>query len=475
MKNHDINIEVFQNLLKKCLIDGLEIVRLQIEEEKKVGWYSLQDYHNDYPSITYFDNGLPSFFLANYQKRDYTKVFWKNNKFLEIESWKNYHDFFRNTVYLKEYFKLFEFSKFKDKTNTNFIERYNRIHTYYFLLYFVDSYIHHNSLDFDERIFDNYFTLYINSIIQEKYEFDVIIPILCTKFDFDDFKISDNISIIKLSERQQLSRNIKKSNTVSVHENVVGAATHAFLLKSWTIDNTASDTIDYVINDLGAFRNVIELVDLLFAALRITTNVETGYSQIITTPTNSIRYFHADLLDMSVITERKYPEKFENFGWRNKIKTIYLNELEKFNSIFEKLSNVNYNFAIKKLNSASIRKSEEDTILDITSALESLLTSDSKTEITYRLSIRAAQVCKMSKFKELSAKQVFKLCKDLYNYRSAVIHGDTKRAEKAKTISIQNSDEIEIIGIAFDLLKHILKTILENEINDVREIDDAML
>ncbi|MDH4472933.1 MAG: HEPN domain-containing protein [Fluviicola sp.] len=475
MKNNDIDIEKFNNLLKTCLLDGLEIIRLKVEDDKNKGWSFHFDYHSDYASISYFDNGLPSFYLSNFQKRDYSKILLKDNKFLDIESWKKYHEFFRETVYLKRYFKIFDFNKLKDGAENDIIEFYSRIYTFHFLLKFVDSYIHLNSFYFDELIFNNYFSLYINSIVSDKYEFDIIVPILCAKFDFEEFKITDTILIVRLSERQQLSRNIKKSNTVSVHEKVVGAATHAFLLKSWNIDNTDSDTVGNTIYDIGAYQNVIESVDRLFATLRLCTSVETGYSQILTSPTKSIRNFHADLLDMSIITERKYPEKFENYGWSDEVRTIKLYELERFNLLFEKLSNVNKSFAIKKLNSASIRKSDEDTILDITSALESLLTNDSKTEITYRLSIRAAQICKISKFKDLNARQVFELCKKLYDYRSAVIHGDTKRINKTKTISIQNSNEIEIIGIALDLLRHILKTILENEINGVSEIDDAML
>ena len=475
MKLNHKEVNKFKELLKECLIDGLNIINLKIEEDNKRNWNFLLDYHKGFPTLSYLENGLPSFYLSDFQKRDYSKILSKDNKYLEIPSWKNYHEFFRNTDFLKRYFKLFEFSRFKEGTKTEIIENFSQIYTYYFLLNFVDSYIHLNSFNFNEEIYLNYFSLYLNSIIKEKYEFDVIVPILCITFDFEEYKITDSISITKLSEREQLSRNIMKGNTISVHDNVVGAATHAFRLKFWTIDNTDSDTVGFTIYDANAFHNVIDVIDKLFATLRINTNADTGYAQILTTPNNSIRHFKADLLDMSVITDRKYPDKFENFGWSNEIREIATNELENFAFLFEKISKTNYTFAIKKLNSASIRKSDEDTILDITSALESLLTSDSKNEITYRLSIRASQLCKISQFQELSTKQVFELCKKLYNYRSAVVHGDIKRIEKTKTISIHSSIEIPMIRVAFDLLRHLLKILLENDINKVDAIDEIML
>ncbi|MCX8530877.1 HEPN domain-containing protein [Chryseobacterium luquanense] len=150
-------------------------------------------------------------------------------------------------------------------------------------------------------------------------------------------------------------------------------------------------------------------------------------------------------------------------------------DLSQFSAIFNKLINIpKYEFAIKKINSVSLRKNDEDSILDITSALESLLTNDSKSEITYRLSIKASQLCKIKSFNNFKTREVYELCRKIYDYRSAVIHGEVKRIEKTKKITLENFEDLEIIKISFDLLRHCLLVLLENNLDDVKAIDDIL-
>ena len=146
-----------------------------------------------------------------------------------------------------------------------------------------------------------------------------------------------------------------------------------------------------------------------------------------------------------------------------------------FNKIFAKLSSKQFSIAIKRLNSAFIRKNDEDSIIDITIALESLLTNDSNSEITYRLSTRVAQLCKLEKFKDYSTKQVFEFCKRIYKYRSAVVHGDIKRIEKTRKIVLEQSKEIKIIEISVELLKHLIKIMVNKNNLEAIQIDELML
>jgi hypothetical protein len=111
--------------------------------------------------------------------------------------------------------------------------------------------------------------------------------------------------------------------------------------------------------------------------------------------------------------------------------------------------------AARRLNAASLRADERDRILDITIGLETLLTDDSNSEITYRLSLRMAALVRVQPLDGLSAVQTFRACKQLYKFRSAIAHGSTKRAPK-KELSLGSQGTRPIISIGNAFLRHAL-------------------
>lgn len=474
MKNVDFDVEEFKTLIEKCLIDGLEEVRAQLAEEDPKAWNPMLEYHRDYPSMSHRENGLPVFHLSNYGKRNYSTLLSNNKKHLELSSWRTYHRFFKASTDLRKYFKVYEFGWQKPGTSEESLDTYCSVFTYHFLLSFLDSYIHIKGIEFDKFAFEQMVTSYIDSILCEKVVFDIIVPILYANFKFEMYHISEAITIKKISEKVQIARNVKKSNTVSVKDMVLAAATHAFYLPGWELDNSDINAVDKMLYDINAYNAPVEIIDSLFASLRVLTDVDTGYGQIIAVPTNCKRHFTADLMDVSVISDRKYPDKFEYSSYYLEIRAYAIEDLSDFGTIFERLIKGQASFAMKKLNAASIRTNDEDSILDICSALESILTNDSKSEITYRLSIRASQLCKIHPFGNFTAKDIYLLCRKIYDHRSAIVHGDVKAMKKTKTISIQEIRDIEIVKTALNLLRHLLKIIFLTKIEDVKDIDNLI-
>jgi hypothetical protein len=110
------------------------------------------------------------------------------------------------------------------------------------------------------------------------------------------------------------------------------------------------------------------------------------------------------------------------------------------------------------LNEAFLRANEEDSILDVTMGLETLLTSDNRTEITYKLAMRAAALSTIEQFEELSPEDVFKHCKKIYDYRSAVIHG-SKEVQKKRIIKLAEGEEIPIVRLGVKILRCVIKTL----------------
>ncbi len=66
--------EQLNQLKKKALADGLEFVDKAIQAAKEKNyWWDIKKY-NDYPTLKYFDSGLPSFYLSDFEKTDYSKL-----------------------------------------------------------------------------------------------------------------------------------------------------------------------------------------------------------------------------------------------------------------------------------------------------------------------------------------------------------------------------------------------------------------
>ena len=464
-----------KSILASCLRDGLKRIQIQKGEDKKRDWKFTFEYHNKYPTMSSLTNGMPSFFLHDYKKIDYSKYLTKDKKYLEMKSWCEYHNFIENTESFRRYFSLMEYGNFTEDAKEENKKFYNQIYTYYFLSGFVDSYIHMSSFEFDEKVFENLFELFYNSLIKPKLEITIAVPIIFADFDFDEFQINETISIRRINNEIQLARNTRKNYTTSAHETVIGAATHAFFIKGWFANNDRQNQLENSLRDLSSFSKPLTIIENLFAALRLTCDIEIGYCQVLSIPVNWSYGTNAGLPQIFVASEKKYPDRFDDYGWLEPLNRISKESLKSFVYTYEQITSKQYSLAVKRLNSATLRKNEEDSIIDITIALESLLTNDSTSEITYRLATRASQICKLSKFKEYSTKEVFELCKKIYKYRSAVVHGDVKRIEKTKKIISSESKEIEIIKISIELLKHVLTTILHKEIKDTNAIDQIMM
>jgi hypothetical protein len=77
-------------------------------------------------------------------------------------------------------------------------------------------------------------------------------------------------------------------------------------------------------------------------------------------------------------------------------------------------------FAIRRFNDADERSRAEDVIVDCWSALEALFAGGATSEITYRLSIRAAKVLRQTTEERV---ELFRQIKRLYGTRSKIVHG----------------------------------------------------
>jgi hypothetical protein len=463
--------------LKQALIDGLQLIKNLEEESGEKKWllWMFKD-HKNYPSMSILNDWMPSFTLSDYGKKDYGRVLTEENRYLKLCSWLDYHNFVLSTPELAKYYEIGEHSpNWRNKPTV--IEAWNSIYTYFFLGNFVDGYVHRYSLEFVEENFNNLFEKYDNSIFLNPSPIDIFIPIIFTVFDFEQFELAPGVLIMKMDTNVQLSRNIRTSFTGPGHTTVIGAATHALVLKNWTIPNNTSEARSHSLHDISNFKNIIETVNQFFAALRISIpGLETGFVQIITRPVNWESNFNADIMETFVVSERNYPDYFEKYEWLQMPAHVTEADADRVKRSLNAILNSPYlELACKRLNKACLNSREDDAIIDITIALESLLTSDSRSEINYRLATRAALLSKTENFKEHTAEEIFQLCKKIYDFRSSVVHGDKKRQLKTRVIKMSEDKEIEAIELGIEFLKHTIWQLIKNgQIKKAEDIDKLL-
>jgi len=219
---------------------------------------------------------------------------------------------------------------------------------------------------------------------------------------------------------------------------------------------------------------------IFFAALRIYRNINTGYAQIVLKAIgwNERHKTFADLPVVDAQSFRFYPAFFEKHYWlQEDIPTLNVSDIPQLKTYFSRLIEIksnNLSLAIKRLNRCLIREDEEDSILDACMALETLL-SDGKTEIQHKLALRMAALASLSPNSKIRGKLMFRAIKDVYEYRSAVIHGNNKVNKKREIIS-EGGENIPALAVAIDCLRMALGVLIEHpEYLEPTKIDEELI
>jgi hypothetical protein len=479
-----ITREDIYELVRAAVTEGLRSVLLFMAEGKHIGAYykfpkndtfersGLPHFRecwpdeapSDYKTVFGFGGSLGSFFR---EKIDCDK----------LESWVRFRDFAINDSALAHRLGLGDFST--DPANfPNLKEIRQRHGTYGTLARFVDRYIYlAGSFGFVEDRFSPIYLEWETSMFFETLPFEIWVPIICVRFEPEKIDLDGLNSIEKMPDGLQLARNAEHDSTelaLATQRVLIGAATHALVLRSWTLKNGDHNALSLP----TSFSNALPLIENFFAALRIVVEAETGYSQIVVKPDGWGDSWKASLPHIYLAAVRAYPEHLENFGWIRPVPVINSTAAFEIAEIFRALNELKSGglvVAVKRLNAAQLRKEEADSILDITIALEALLGDDAKSEMTHKLAMRMAALTKLAPFGTETVEGVFKLVKEIYNYRSSVVHG-SKKAPKKRTISMHGSVEVPLIESGLKLLRHAIRVLTKSpEFLDPTRLDRYLL
>ncbi len=464
----------FRTLLVAAVDEGLEHVAQVMSDSRWIGTYF------QWPVMSKWESGLPSFRLSQFEgPKDYSMLFTGPDPIIDADTLKSFQalvSYVKQEPFLQD--RLLPVTVGQDRQGVIEDERLVRIFVYQILEALIDRYIHtHARTTFDMTAFEVVYEPYARYLFEEQLLADIYVPILFLKFADDTITIDENTAIERMSDAFQLARAPLKAYGPGVHEAVMGAATHALVLRNWPVRNGNTWEFLQRLTEVSVYP--LDDIDNFFAAVRIVTGFETGYAQLLVNPKGWAAHYKADLPPIEGTSRRAYPNRFENFYWlRKEVPEINKAGAQEIGRVFLKLLQIKGNsvqIAARRLNLCYLREHEEDYILDATIALEALFSDDERTEMTHKLALRVAALATISDVFRRPPKQVFREVKQIYGYRSAVVHG-SKKTDRARDITVHHTQRVPAGTLAVEYLRHALLILIDHpQYREPSRIDEDLL
>lgn len=310
--------------------------------------------------------------------------------------------------------------------------------------------------------------------LQRELPISILVPIACTRIEPEDAQIVPQIRVIALSTAQQLARASDFDSPLSsVNETVAMAASHALQIENAQMKNREGAMADPYMS-LGFYPTAE--INRFFDALRVVTGLDTGYAQLYIAPQGWAQHFKLDLPTiMPGASARRYPPKFDHYGWLGEKESVSARQLAEVAELYDALvKRDRLALAARRLSAGMLRETSDDAILDLLIGLEAALSDEkSKTEVTHKLALRSAAVLAGSN--DFIPTDVFARVKKLYEYRSAVVHGNAKHIVKLKTIEIDGS-RVASTELAAYYLREVIRVLARREdLTNAREIDEKLI
>ena len=242
-----------------------------------------------------------------------------------------------------------------------------------------------------------------------------------------------------------------------MHELVMQAASHAIVLDRKVMPNENRWVLPT--NDPAFYP--LDQIDAILDAIRIATSVATGYAHIFLRPLGWAHDFEGDLppvVEGAMV--RRYPPGFDDRGWLDEPTCRFSSaECAAIAQTHALLSDApeRLKLAARRLSSATLRVDEHDAILDLCIGLEAALGDKSKNDITFKLALRVAAVMTTNSAEESPA-ELFDVTRKVYDFRSAVVHGDN--ADRSRTVQLRSGRTMTAVEAAEHLLRSCLQALL---------------
>lgn len=231
-----------------------------------------------------------------------------------------------------------------------------------------------------------------------------------------------SVWIEPLDQATQRARAVSPHYEGRISAYVVAAATHAIVLCGVIFPNDD--------RTLRIFRHVtpdLTKVDRVIECLHIASGRDTGYAQVIVRPDGWADGWIHDLPPIWKVGKlHGYPDEFDESGWNAPQVIVPREALQLLPKIYAALTDApaNVQLAARRAMRAVLRADDEDETIDATIGIEALLLANNdRDELTHRMAQRAAAAL----VGEYEPEAIYRLLKKVYEHRSKIVHGRTRR------------------------------------------------
>ncbi|WP_424929127.1 hypothetical protein [Amaricoccus tamworthensis] len=137
--------------------------------------------------------------------------------------------------------------------------------------------------------------------------------------------------------------------------------------------------------------------------------------------------------------------------------------------------NESMRLALSRLNGCMMRADDADAILDGTIGLELLLGDSDPQATSFKLRMRAAALTHLDAGGLVDPQEMIGKVKRLYEARSKIVHGHTKKKSK-NVLQLLNNEHKNERRLAYDLLRYVIKILLKHPhyINPIKLDSDLL-
>ena len=282
---------------------------------------------------------------------------------------------------------------------------------------------------------------------------ELVVPLTVVDIEFEErLPISEHVWIERLQDKLQIARAPVDSSIYAVPSPLAGAAVVAVVVDGLTLENSPHWTRQMRSGFDGLPLDVVEDV---CAALRILSNAQIGYSQVLIRPVGWADHWTHNLPALEEIGRvRRYSSVLDHFGWLRKRVLIPAKELEDLAGVFARLRSAppRVKLAAKRLSESAMEPDEPDSAVDACIGIEALV-GEEHDELVHRMALRAATALAPNS----NAQVIYNAVKSAYNYRSAIVHGTEP---KKQMVPLPGGGSVSARTLARVLLSALLRSVL---------------
>lgn len=319
------------------------------------------------------------------------------------------------------------------------------------LLYFLCK---NKSLDSNAKVFEEVYGGVEDFLYTRRSNFLASAPLYNFEMENDVLNLENNLKIRKLSDEE-----LGELCTPDKERVFVGCVMpfHEVMRIDCVMEMPYSTEKGESMSD----QKVREIFNKLISTLRLFKSGDFGYTRIKSTP---LSWQSMVAIIMHEVSNKRY------FGSKYKQYKLTKSEIEEFKKFWNKFSTLDLSknkfleIAIKRFNYGCERDKPEDKLIDYMIALGALfLKEEEKTELVYRLSVRAAIFLGKNK-------KIYEDVRRAYHLRSKIVHGsETPLSEDFGQLVLKIEDHLR------ESIKKFLKLIKKQNYEEIIKSTDKQI